>query len=408
MSIRVAGHLLLCTSDSAWSEHPVSLSPGALIVRNGLIEKVDRGERAMTASSDFGGPECLISPGFVDAHLHLPQFDSIGVPGLELLEWLDRVVFPAEARWEDVSHAAEMTRRVGHELLSFGTTSIAAYATVHHAAAQAAIDILGDMGFSGHVGQVLMDREAPRELLRPAAQLLEEAASLRDCKAVRASINPRFAITCSGALLEGCGRLAAASGRLIQTHYAETPTECRRLRELHAESYTSLYGRAGLLTPRSLLAHAVHVDDADRRRLAAAGAIVAHCPTANRFLRSGAMDLSAHRSHHLLIALGSDVAGGPERSMIRVARAMLETAEALGHTPPTAAQAWAAMTRGNALALGLEDRGRLAPGSRADLLVIKPTPGWLAAPDPLARLMYAWDDRWLAATILDGRAVYRP
>lgn len=393
----ITGTLLLTESPST-----TRLVPGTIHLRGQSIDAV---ELDPSQELDLSNP-LLILPAFVDAHLHLPQYDSIGIDGLPLLEWLERAIFPAEARWEDAQHAADMTLRVARDLISFGTTAFAAYSTVHHAAAQAAIDTLATLNLTAHVGQVLMDQEAPAELTRPADRLIAECASLRAQGRVQPSINPRFAITCSRALLHAAGDLASKTGRFVQTHLAETVPECARVRELHEEStYTDVYAAAGLLSPNSLLAHAIHLSDHERATLSRARAIAAHCPTANRFLNSGVMDRRSLASASVPIALGSDIAGGPDRSMVRVARAMLDAAKQLGHKPPTAGEAWHAITAGNAALLGFEDLGVLRAHSRADLILARPTIP-LTAPDPLSTLLYAWDDRWIESVLVAGVPAY--
>lgn len=401
--MKLGGQLLLHTSDP---REPVRLTPGALLIDGDRISRVDLGESHL-AHADLGGVDTFICPGLTDTHLHLPQFDSIGVSGLELLDWLDRVIFPAEARWADAAFAADMTMRVARQLGGVGTTCIAAYATVHHDAAQAAIRVLGDMGFSGHVGQVLMDQQAPESLLRPCDQLLREAAALQASGRIAPSINPRFAVTCTSALLAGAGQLAAATGRYVQTHLAETARECEAVRALHAQAtYTDVYHKAGLLTPRALMAHSIRLSPGERAMLAKSGAIAAHCPTANRFLLAGLMDRAGTLGAGVRVSLGSDVAGGPDRSMVRVCRAMIETAQSLDAAPPTAAQAWDMITRQGASLLGFDDLGVLRTGARADVLVVRPDVPWLASPDPLSTLIYAWDDRWLRATLIGGKIAY--
>ncbi len=96
------------------------IEPGYLRLQGPVIEEVVLGEAPTTA--DAGGPHCLISPGFIDAHLHLPQFDMMGAHGLPLLEWLERSTFPNERKWQDPDYAAAMTHRVIDRLFSHGTT----------------------------------------------------------------------------------------------------------------------------------------------------------------------------------------------------------------------------------------------------------------------------------------------
>lgn len=402
----------------------VRLEAGWLRVSSGKI--VELGLGTTPGKPDLGGEGCVITPGFIDAHMHLPQFDSIGQDGMPLLQWLRGVIFPAEMRWSDAGFAGQMTTRVARQLLSVGTTGIAAYGTVHAAGTLAAIQALHTAGLNAIVGQVLMDQEAPAEMCRPAAQLLKEAAALADHverlgaagSRVRFSVNPRFAISCSPALLRGAGELMKAKSLFMQTHLAETLDECSvalRLHPGHAD-YTDIYAKAGLIGPRSLLAHGVWLNPREQSTIAGLGGIVAHCPTANTFLQSGVMPGADFRRSNLRIALGSDVAGGPEPSMVRVARAMIDAAKTHAGPAarrglnadariPTPAAAWRQITAGNAELLGFTNTGSLRVGADADVLVVRPALAstWATAADPLGTLMYSWDDRWLETTIVNGR-----
>ncbi len=410
----VEGQLLL--PDTAG--RGVLLRPGQLLIEGGSIAGV--GSAGQFGTADLGHERALVTPGFIDAHAHLPQFDCIGIDGLTLLDWLNAAVFPTEMRWADPEFARDAAARAARRMLAAGTTGVCAYATVHHAGAQRAIDALGGMGMRGCVGQVLMDQQAPDALLRPANQLVREAASLEGCDRISPSVTPRFAVSCSDALLRSAGELARSTGWTIQTHLSEMVGECELATELHgAETYTEIYQRAGLLTDRTILAHGIHLSPAERAQIAGAGAIVAHCPTANLFLQAGQMDLAGHVSAGMRVALGSDVAGGPDPCMVRVARAMIETAKSRrmidGVTPvPTPSAAWRQITLGNALALGWRDAGRLEVGAAADVLVIDPTvgasegfaqPRWMEASDPLSLVMYGWDERWIVGRIAGGRVV---
>jgi guanine deaminase len=306
-----------------------------------------------------------------------------------------------------------MTRRVISQLLSTGTTAICAYATVHHDSARAALQLARDAGMRGVLGQALMNRHAPPELCRHADQLLDEAARLGELfpagRRLAAAVTPRFAISCSEDLLAGAGKLAREQGSMIQSHLAETVDECEGVKQLFGTaSYVDVYAQAGLVCERSVYGHGIHLAADERKMLHAAGAIIAHCPTANSFLRSGTMDRNLLLRDSVKLAIGSDIGAGYERSMVRVARAMIEAAASLGDGYPDAATAWHSITAGNADALGWKDAGRLKAGVPADLLVIEPTIPWLeATSDPLSILMFAWDDRWLKQTMLRGKCVFR-
>ena len=398
MKHELRGMLALPSADER-----VALAPGVMTIEDGVIASIECDDELSQADR-----QRLISPGFIDAHVHLPQWDSVGVGGLRLLEWLERVIFPAEAAWADVDVARGVASRAIAGFDAAGTTGIAAYCTVHHDAARAAGELVAASGRRALVGQVLMDMGAPEVLCRPAAQLLDEAASLEHAGRMKWAVTPRFALSCSEELLAGAGALARERDAAVQTHLSETVEECARVAELFGgPHYTGVYERFGLLGPRSVCAHGVQLDDAQRDVLAASGTVIAHCPTANTFLGAGRMDLASLRAAGVRVAVGSDVAGGPDRCMVRVARAMLEVA---GPTDPgvrpSPAEAWWAITGGNADALGWDDTGRLAVGHVADVVVIEPDAPWTRSPDPLGAVLWGWDDRWLRATLVAGRVAY--
>ncbi len=411
----IAGTLLL-PGDGSDTGPPLRLSEGWVRTDAGRIVEVHEGN--LPATFDLGGEGCLVSPGFIDTHLHLPQFDLIGAHGLSLLDWLEQVTFPAESQWADAEYAEDMTERVLDQLIAVGTTGFAAYATVHHESTRRALAASARRGFRAIVGQVLIDQQAPEFMRRPMETCLDETESLlndwpsdpslrgqgnRVCTAV----TPRFAVTCSAELLRAAGELARRHDAYVQTHLAEMKPELEVVTRLHGgPNYTSVYHRAGLLTPKTILGHCIYLDDDERTLIAESGSIAAHCPTANSFLRSGTMDRRRCRDMNMRLALGSDIGGGYERSMIRVARAMIEASFYVNQAPPTPAEAWWQATAGNADSLGWHNTGRLSEGAEADLVVLKPDVPWLKAHNPLGMVMFAYDDRWLQATVINGELCY--
>jgi len=411
-----AGDLLL-------GERIVRLARGWLQVDQGRITEVALGKPPRPV--DLGGDDCVVMPGLIDTHLHLPQFRILGFDGLPLLEWLERGVFPEEARWVDPAYAAARCDEVYRQLLSFGTTGIAAYATLHAESTRVAIQAAQKLGLRAAIGQVLMDRNAPAELMRPTEQLLSECAQLAaeyapekltarqephplNGSRVEYAVTPRFAITCTPELMSGAGKIAARHGSLVQTHLAETEPECHFVEQLFpGRTYTQVYEECGLLGPRTIMGHGIHLQSDERDLLRTTQTVIAHCPVANTFLQSGIMPRSRWNSEGLRLSLGSDIGAGTERSMIRTARAMIEMAKLTRldnpeFTIPTSAEAWWQITAGNAAALGWHDCGKLAVGGEADLVIARPNIAWQHAPDPLAVLLYAWDDRWLRQTVLAG------
>ena len=166
-----------------------------------------------------------------------------------------------------------------------------------------------------------------------------------------------------------------------------------------------MYDQHGLLTERTLLAHCVHMTDAQWRLIADHRSVVVHCPTANTFLAAGLFDLEAIRTHDVRLALGSDVAAGPDLAMPRVGRAMIEVAKVRAMTGasvhvPTPADSWELITRGNAEALGFTDGGRLAVDAAADLLVLEPP--FEVDEHLIGRLVYTWQDEYIVARVVNG------
>jgi guanine deaminase len=331
---------------------------------------------------------------------------------MRLLDWLDRVILPLEMSWRDPQLAAERAHRALSRCLRHGTTAVCAYATVHHEATAEALRVASEIGIRGVIGQTLMDREAPAELLSPADRQIEQTERLLErfppSGRVAAAVTPRYAVACSPRLMRMAAELARSHNAIVQTHLAETLPECTRVRELFAgRSYVDAYDEAGLLGPRSIFGHGIYLSPAEVARLVETGSVIAHCPLANSFLASGMMPRARWLASGVNLTLGSDIGAGYEVSMPRVARGMIETATARGDVPPTAAQAWHAITAGNADMLGWHDAGRIEAGASADILVIRPDINWQSTPvDPLARTLFGWDDRWLEKVILRGQMTY--
>lgn len=392
------------------------LATGWLRTADGQIAEVGRGTCPHTV--DLGGEDYLITPGLIDTHVHLPQFDGIGCDGLPLLEWLNTNIFPLERRWEDTDYAAGMTERALDQLLANGTTSFCAYATVHHEATVAALEIASQRKLRACIGQTLMDRNSPDYLTRPTRSLIDETRWLLEkfppgsfASRVEHGVTPRFAASCTVELMQDVGKLANACGAIVQTHLAESVPECRWIEELFGgRLYTDVYHSLGLLGKRTLLGHGIHLAAAERRLIRESQSTIVHCPNANVFLQSGIMPRTRWLAEELSVCLGTDIGAGFDVSMPRVARAMIDAAKYLRFQdstsqPPSAAEAWHQITTGNADAAGWHRTGRLQAGAEADILIVRPTICWQDAADPLSTLLYAWDSRWIESVLIAGAPV---
>ncbi len=361
----------------------------------------------------------LIMPGFVDTHIHYPQVDVIASYGAQLLDWLTDYTFPAEARLADQAVARETASFFLDELLRNGTTTALVFATVHPHSADAIFEAARSRGMRLIAGKVLMDRHCP-ESLRDSAE-----SGYRDSKVLiekwhgvdrlSYAITPRFAVTSSDEQLAAAGRLAAEHPEVyVHTHLAENTKEVAWVRELFPErrSYLDVYDHAGLVRQRSVYAHCIHLDDADRQRMGESGAAAAFCPTSNLFLGSGLFDLAAADSHGIRTGIGTDVGGGTSFNIPRTLGEAYKVLQLRGQTL-TPRRAFYLATLGGARALYLDDRiGNFEPGKEADFVIMDPdaTPlmarRMAAAPDigeKLFALAILGDDRNMHAVYVAGK-----
>ena len=370
-------------------------------------------------------PDDLILPGFIDPHIHYPQTQVIASYGAQLLDWLERYAFVEEQKFAEPAHAARVAAFFLDELLRNGTTTAAVYCTVRAASVEAFFAESERRNTCMLAGKVLMDRGAPDGLLDSAQSGYDESKALIARWQGRGrqhyAVTPRFAVTSSAAQLEAAGALLREHPEVyLQTHLAENLREIETVRELfpEAKSYTDVYDRHGLLGPRSLFGHCLHLEQAERKRLSESGSVAVFCPTSNLFIGSGLFDLAAARDSRfpLRTALATDVGGGTSYSLLRTLGEAYKVLQLQGQNLP-ALEAFYLVTLGNARALGLEARlGRLAPGRDADLVVLDAgaTPAMAhrretIEGDPaeeLFLLMTLGDDRVVRATYVAGERLY--
>jgi guanine deaminase len=420
------GDLLDFTGAPLWGEvdsPAVRFSPDHwLLIDAGRITGVQADEPDATwAKHDHRGR--LVMPGFIDTHVHMPQLDVIASFGAELLDWLNTYTFPAEARFGDPARAAAGAALFTDALLAHGTTAAVAFPTTHKVSVEALFSAAQQRGMFIATGKVLQDRHTPDALRDDVAQAERDCIDLIDrwhgVDRLAYAVTVRFAPTSTPEQLAMAGALCAANESLyMQTHVAENRAEVQWVRELfpEARSYLDVYARAGLLHRRSVLAHCVFLDDADRAAIRDAGAVMAHSPTSNLFLGSGLFDWRAADAARTAVSLATDVGGGTSLSMIRT-MAEAYKVQAMAGQRLTAWCALHAATRGAAQALGLDQEiGSLDPGRMADVCVWD----WAVGPVATSRMAlaqtlheraFAWmtlaDDRNLTETFVAGVSRYR-
>ena len=348
-----------------------------LLIENGRIQGVQPGDQPPDASwsqRDHRGK--LLLPGFIDTHVHSPQIDIIASYGTELIDWLNTYTFPAEMRFADPAEAEAGATRFLDALLASGTTSAVVFATVHKVSAEALFAGASARGMRLITGKVLMDRNAPPGLCDDVKNAEADCVDLIDRwhgkQRLAYAVTVRFAPTSTPAQLTMAGRLCAAyPTTYMQTHVAENRDEVRWVRELfpEARSYLDVYTRAGLMHPRSVLAHGVWLDDNDRAAMRDSGAQIAHSPSSNLFLGSGLFDWHAALQAGVAVSMASDVGGGTSLSMQRNLADAYKI-QAMNGQRLTAWKALHAATLGSAQALGLADEiGSFEIGRTADVCV---------------------------------------
>ncbi|GAB4226792.1 MAG: guanine deaminase [Kiloniellaceae bacterium] len=424
------GRLLSFTEDPAASaaESHTYIEDGLVVLAGGTIAEV--GEAAELLARLPEGtpvdayPDKLILPGFIDAHIHFPQTQVIASYGAQLMDWLERYAFAEELRFSDPDHAAAVAHFFLDELVRCGTTTAAVYGTVHPQAIEAFFAESHRRNTRMIAGKVLMDRNAPDGLLDTAETGYADSKKLIERWHGKGrqlyAVTPRFAITSTEAQLEAAGALLKEHpGCYLQTHLSENRREIEAVHELFpwAESYTAVYDRFGLLGPRSLFGHCIHLSEAERRLLSDSGSVAVFCPTSNLFIGSGLFDLAkAHDpAAPLRVALASDVGGGTSYSMLRTLAEGYKVLQLQSQNLPSLLGFYW-LTLGNARALGLDDRiGSLAPGKEADIVVLdaRATPAMAhraervrSLEEELFLLLTLGDDRAVAATYIAGRPVH--
>ena len=399
----------------------VAVGADGRIAWRGLAARLPERFRPLPAD-DYG--DALVLPGFIDAHIHFPQYRMLAAPGEDLLDWLNRFTYREERRYASPGHARAAAEVFLDRLVQHGTTAAVVFSSVHASAADALFAAAERRGHAIVSGKTMMDRNAP------AAVRDDPVSGTRDSEALlgrwhgrgrlRYAITVRFAVTSSEAQLRAAGELAATHPDChVHSHLAESAGEIELVRQLfpRAADYTDVYDRFGLLGPRSVFAHGVHLSERECARLHETGSLVVHCPTANTFLGSGLFDggLVGRAERPVRIGIGTDVGGGTSYSMLATLGEAYKVAM-LGGRKPTAHDLFHHATRGNATHLGLGDEiGTIEAGRWADLVVLDPAATPVLADrhalsegieDTLFALAILGDDRAVRATYVAGRLAW--
>ena len=387
---------------------------GLLVIDNGQVAKVGH---AADLLPTFKGVEiteyrdALITPGFIDTHIHYPQTGMIASYGEQLLDWLNAYTFPTEQQFADKAHAADVAGIFLKELLRNGTTTALVFGTVHKQSVDAFFEAAEALNLRMIAGKVLMDRNAPDYLTDTAESGYADSKELIERwhgkGRLHYAVTPRFAPTSTPAQLTLAGQLLGEYPDLyMHTHLSENRKEIEWVKALFPErkGYLDVYDHYKLIGARSVFAHGVHLCDDECKRLAETGSAVAFCPTSNLFLGSGLFDLNKLEEHGVRVGLGTDVGAGTSFSQLQSLNEAYKVMQLQGKKLDPFKSLYLA-TLGGANALYLDDKlGNFKSGKDADFVVLD----YNATPLISYRMQQAktLDEKLFALTMLgDDRAV---
>lgn len=403
--------------------------PDAIVVMEGGLITGFGPAGKMRSSLPEGIPltryeNCLIMPGFIDCHVHYPQSEIIGGYGTHLLDWLHKYTFVAEQKFKSSDHARATARVFLRESLRCGTTTSSVFCTVDAESVDAFFAESRQLNMRNIAGKVLMDRNAPAELLETPQQGYERTQALIDRWHGQGrslySVTPRFAPTSSPEQMELTGTVWRENpGTYLQSHVSENMREIEWVKELFPDrkSYVDVYAHFGQLGERSILGHGLHLSEDEWQMLHDTGTAIAHCPTSNLFLGSGLFDFAQamNEKRPVRVGLATDLGAGTNFSQLVTMNEAYKVAQLNGYAL-SAHHAYYLATRGAARALYLEDKiGSIAPGMEADLTVLDlnatPVVGYRMKhcdnlEEALFVLMTLGDDRTSCATYVAGERVY--
>lgn len=368
----------------------------------------------------------LVTPGLTDLHVHAPQYAlrSQGMD-LELLDWLNRYVFPEESRYAGLDYADQAYRRFVEDVRQGPNTRACVFATIHPDATIRLMDLLEESGLCTMVGKVNMDRNCP-DTLREASSA-DSVRSTRNWleqiegryRRIRPILTPRFIPSCTDELMEELGKLQREYGLPVQSHLSENQSEIAWVGELcpSAKSYGDAYRAFGLFGGPgcpTIMAHCVYSGGEEARLLKEQNVFVAHCPASNTNLSSGIAPVRRFLQDGLQVGLGSDVAGGSHTSMFRAMADAIQVSKLRWRLvdqslePLTVSEAFYLGTLGGGTFFGKV--GSFAPGYEFDALVIddcRYTPQREAALGTrLERTIYLSDERDLLHKFVQGRKLF--
>lgn len=372
---------------------------------------------------DYG--DRIIVPGFVDLHVHAPQYAFRGLGmDMELLDWLETNTFPEESKYKDLTYAKNAYQMFTDNLKKSVTTRACIFATIHKEATILLMDMLEKAGMATMVGKVNMDRNSPdylREETEESAKetiLWLEEVGKRQYKHTKPILTPRFIPSCTDELMRELKEIQRTYQIPVQSHLSENYGEIAWVQELCPESefYGDAYDRFGLFgrDNKTVMAHCVHSDEREIMRMKENGVFIAHCPESNTNLSSGVAPIRRYLAEGMHVGIGSDVAAGSTENMFVAMRYAVQASKLRWRLkddrldPLTMPEVFYMATKGGGEFFGKV--GSFEMGYELDAVVLDDSrlihPQEMSVEQRIERMIYLADEREVYAKYVAGEKLF--
>jgi len=413
----MTGSILIKNGTLVTMDQKGPVARGDLLIRDGRIASIAE-KIGETADEIIDASGCAVLPGFVQTHVHLCQTLFRGAADdLSLIDWLKKRIWPMEAAHTPASIRASAQLGIA-ELIKGGTTCALTMETVRHT--EKVFRVVEETGFRATIGKCMMDKgeDVPDELREETAASIRESLALieewngKGNGRIHSCFAPRFAVSCTRELLTEVSRLAREQGVIVHTHASENLAECKMVERETGMRNVAYLDSLGISGPHAMLAHCIHLDEAEMETLARTKTNVAHCPSSNLKLGSGIARVTEMIDLGISVSLGAD--GAPCNNRLDMFTEMRTAAllQKAMHGPEAlpAERALRMATIDGAHAMGLDKEiGSLEIGKRADVIVVD-LDSLHSSPlrsDVISVLVYSAGASDVRTTIIDGRVVMR-
>lgn len=372
---------------------------------------------------DYG--DRIITPGFVDLHVHAPQYAFRGLGmDMELLDWLETNTFPEESKYKNLIYAKNAYQMFTDNLKKSATTRACIFATIHKDATLLLMDMLDKAGLVTMVGKVNMDRNSPDYLREETEESIKETilwldeVEKKQYRRTRPILTPRFIPSCTDELMCKLKEIQETYQIPVQSHLSENYGEIAWVRELcpKSEFYGDAYDQFGLFGKdcKTIMAHCVHSDEREIKRMKENGVFIAHCPESNTNLSSGVAPVRRYLEEGMHVGIGSDVAAGSTENLFVAMRYAVQASKLRWRLkddrldPLTMPEVFYMATKGGGEFFGKV--GSFEAGYELDAVVLDDKrlihPQEMSVEQRIERMIYLADEREVYAKYVTGEKLF--